>query len=82
MNIPLGRMTPAAAAECTKLLDPDIVYTYHYDQDWARRIANQDSTERALPDGISVAESLELFANEFEGTNIEFRNVEWYPEPD
>ena len=82
MNIPLGRMTPAAAAECTKLLDPDIVYTYHYDQDWARRITNQDFTARELPGGISVAESLELFASEFEGTNIEFRTAEWYPEPD
>jgi L-ascorbate metabolism protein UlaG (beta-lactamase superfamily) len=82
MNIPLGRMTPAAAAECTKLLEPDVVYTYHYDQNWARRIADPSFTGGELPGGITVAESLEMFAQEFEGTNIEFRNAEWYPEPD
>src|SRR4026209_1512817 len=32
MNIPLQRMTPAAAAECVKALAPKIVYVYHYDQ--------------------------------------------------
>ena len=82
MNIPLGRMTPGASAECTKLLDPDVVYTYHYDQSWARRIADPNFTGSTLPGGISVAESLEMFAREFEGTDIEFRNAEWYPEPD
>jgi len=30
MNLPNGRMPPAAAAECTKLLAPSIVYPYHY----------------------------------------------------
>jgi L-ascorbate metabolism protein UlaG (beta-lactamase superfamily) len=30
MNLPNGRMPPAAAAECTRLLGPDIVYPYHY----------------------------------------------------
>ena len=32
MNIPVERMTPAAAAECVKALAPKIVYVYHYDQ--------------------------------------------------
>jgi L-ascorbate metabolism protein UlaG (beta-lactamase superfamily) len=30
MNLPNGRMPPAAAAECTKLIAPDVVYPYHY----------------------------------------------------
>src|SRR4030095_13608411 len=34
MNIPVERMTPAAAAECTKALKPKVVYVYHYDQDF------------------------------------------------
>jgi len=30
MNLPNGRMPPLAAAECTRLLAPDVVYPYHY----------------------------------------------------
>jgi L-ascorbate metabolism protein UlaG (beta-lactamase superfamily) len=30
MNLPNGRMPPDAAAECAKLLAPDVVYPYHY----------------------------------------------------
>jgi L-ascorbate metabolism protein UlaG (beta-lactamase superfamily) len=30
MNLPHGRMTPAAAAECVKIFKPKIVYPYHY----------------------------------------------------
>jgi len=30
MNLPNGRMPPATAAECTRLLAPDMVYPYHY----------------------------------------------------
>ena len=30
MNLPNGRMPPRAAAECTRLLSPRVVYPYHY----------------------------------------------------
>lgn len=30
MNLPNGRMPPLAAAECTRTLDPAVVYPYHY----------------------------------------------------
>ncbi len=30
MNLPHGRMTPAAAADCVKIFKPKIVYPYHY----------------------------------------------------
>ena len=30
MNLPNGRMPPAAAADCAKVIDPDVVYPYHY----------------------------------------------------
>ena len=79
MNIPRGRMTPAAAADCTKILDPDVVYTYHYDQDYARRAANPDYAGSELPGGISVDESLDLFEAALAGSGIEFRRANWYP---
>ncbi len=30
MNLPQGRMTPAAAAECVRDIDPAVAYVYHY----------------------------------------------------
>lgn len=81
MNIPVGRMTPEAAAECTQAIGPDVVYTYHYDQDWVRRLANPDYPGSELPEGITVEESLDHFAEHLLGTGIEYRRADWYPEP-
>lgn len=79
LNVPLGRMTPAASAECTRILEPDVVYLYHYDQDYARRALNPAYEGTALPGGISVAESLDLFEEELEGSGIEVRRGDFYP---
>ena len=68
MNLPLGRMTPAAAAECTNLFAPKAVYVYHYDQSWA-------STGRPTPD---VAATLGAFRAALR-SGVEFRAAEWYP---
>ena len=79
MNIPVGRMTPKAAAECTKAINPKVVYVYHYDQDFASRAV---SATAKLSDGVN-RESADLgiqdFANELKGTSIEFRRGAWYP---
>ncbi len=79
MNIPVGRMTPQAAADCTKILGPDVVYTYHYNQDWVRRLANPDFGGSTLPSGLSIPETLDAFENELAGSGIEFRRGNWYP---
>lgn len=79
MNVPLGRMTPQAAADCARLLDPDVVYSYHYDQDYARRAVTPDYAGSELPGGISVEESLDLFEAALEGSGIEVRRGNWYP---
>ena len=81
MNIPRGRMTPQAAAACTRQLNPAVVYTYHYDQDWARLLANPDGSPSELPGGLSVAESLDRFEEELAGSGIEYRRGNWYPLP-
>ena len=79
MNIPVGRMTPKAAAECTKAINPKVVYVYHYDQDFASRVVNATAK---LSDGVN-RESPDLgiqdFASELKGTSIEFRRGGWYP---
>jgi L-ascorbate metabolism protein UlaG (beta-lactamase superfamily) len=79
MNIPVGRMTPKAAAECTKAINPKVVYVYHYDQDFASRAVNPTAK---LSDGVnreSADLGLQDFANELKGTSIEFRRGSWYP---
>jgi len=79
MNIPVGRMTPAAAAECVKGLAPKVVYTYHYDQDYAGKVTNPRAATQPLPGGLTVAQSLDAFAAALAGTRIEFRRGDWYP---
>ena len=79
MNIPVGRMTPAAAAECTRLLDPDVVYLYHYDQGYARRAANPDVDAGGLVDGMTIEETLAAFERELASSGMEVRRGDFYP---
>jgi len=79
MNIPLGRMTPGAAAACARKLNPKIVYLYHYNQGYAARASRPDATLPQLPGNLTIEQSLELFEQELEGSGIEFRRAEWYP---
>jgi len=69
MNIPLERMTPVAAAECVKAVNPKVVYIYHYDQTFA-------STGKP---GANIAATLEAFRDALAGSPVEFRQASWYP---
>lgn len=80
MNIPVERMMPAAVAECTKSFRPKVVYTYHYDQDFASRAANPGATPRGLPGGMTIAQSLQAFRDAMNGSSIEVRSAQWYPQ--
>ena len=79
MNIPPGRMTPQATADCARELVPDIVYTYHYDQTYARRVANPEADALALPDGLGIEESVRQFTEALAGSGIDYRQAHWYP---
>jgi L-ascorbate metabolism protein UlaG (beta-lactamase superfamily) len=79
LNIPPARMTPADSAACTRRLNPDVVYTYHYDQDYARRVGNPDAASTTLPGGLTIAESITAFAQALAGSGIEYRQGNWYP---
>ncbi|MEX0963946.1 MAG: MBL fold metallo-hydrolase [Pseudohongiellaceae bacterium] len=79
MNIPPGRMTPQAAADCARALSPEVVYSYHYDQSYARRVSNPDAEPLALPGGISIDDSVQQFAAALADTDIEYRQAFWYP---
>ena len=79
MNIPVGRMTPAAAADCTRMLAPDVVYLYHYNQGYARQAANPDAEAGTPASGMAIEESLEEFEQELAGSGIEVRRGDFYP---
>ena len=79
MNIPVERMMPGDAAECTRAIAPKVVYINHYDQDYAARAVNPRAAQPGLPGGISVAESVERFRAALKGSGIEFRDAFWYP---
>jgi L-ascorbate metabolism protein UlaG (beta-lactamase superfamily) len=81
MNIPLQRMTPAAAAACVKAIAPKIVYVYHYDQVRAARLANPKANAEGPAGGLSIAQSLQAFKDALRGTSIEVRDGAWYPAP-
>ena len=78
-NVPLGRMTPAAAAACVKAIAPRIVYPYHYDQILAAKLANPAATSEGPAGGLTVAQSLAAFREALNGTPIQVREANWYP---
>ena len=67
LNIPLGRMTPAAAAECVKAIAPKIVYPYHYDQVLAARLVNPQASSEGPAGGLTIAQSLQAFRDALKG---------------
>lgn len=76
MNLPNGRMTPAAVAECVKRFAPRIVYPYHYDQGYIARLAG-----RGEPGSAEVAtQSVRQLAQALMGIS-EVRTGNWYPAP-
>jgi L-ascorbate metabolism protein UlaG (beta-lactamase superfamily)/DNA-binding beta-propeller fold protein YncE len=79
LNIPPARMTPADSAACTRQIDPDIVYSYHYDQSYARRVNDPEYEGNSLPGGLTVDESMDAFGNALQGSGIEYRQSNWYP---
>jgi L-ascorbate metabolism protein UlaG (beta-lactamase superfamily) len=79
LNVPLGRMTPAAAAECVKTIAPKIVYAYHYDQVAAARLVNPQANAEGPAGGLTIAQSLQAFKDALKDQAIEVRGANWYP---
>lgn len=74
MNLPNGRMTPAAVAECVRAFTPAVVYPYHYDQGYIARLAG-----RGDPKGADeAAASVRALAAALAGV-APVREALWYP---
>ena len=79
MNIPPGRMTPSEAVACVKAIQPKIVYLYHYDQEYAAKVANPNARSQGPAEGLSVADTVRTFRDMLNGGPTEFRDGNWYP---
>lgn len=74
MNLPNGRMTPAAVADCIRSFAPRIVYPYHYDQGYIARLAGRADAAGAE----TAAQSVRTLAQTLQGIS-EVRTGNWYP---
>ena len=74
MNLPNGRMTPAAVAECVRAFTPKVVYPYHYDQGYIARLAGRGDPKGAA----EAAASVKTLASLLQGV-AEVREGNWYP---
>lgn len=74
MNLPNGRMTPSAVADCVRTFSPRVVYPYHYDQGYIARLAGRGDPAGAA----AAAASVRRLAAALEGV-AEVREANWYP---
>ena len=74
MNLPNGRMTPAATAACLAELRPKVAYPYHYDQGYIARLNG-----RGTPGSdAAAAQSVRTLADSLAG-RVDVRAADWYP---
>ncbi len=79
MNLPQGRMTPPAVAECLRTLKPAVVYPYHFDQGYIPRISGRGG--QAQPNARPAAETVHDLVDAVKAEGIDVRLGEWYPTP-
>jgi L-ascorbate metabolism protein UlaG (beta-lactamase superfamily) len=79
MNLPQGRMTPPAVAECLRSLRPSVAYPYHYDQGYIGRLSGRAG--QAQPAAVTPADTVRTLANAVKGDGIDVRAGDWYPLP-
>ena len=78
VNLPVGRMTPAKAAECVKGLHPQVVYPYHFDNARAQRMENPKAAATEADSAANRA-GVEEFKRLLAGQGIDVRIGAFYP---
>jgi L-ascorbate metabolism protein UlaG (beta-lactamase superfamily) len=73
LNVPLGRMEPAAAIDCLRTFKPNVVYPYHYDQDWVARVG------KGAPRPEPTTRGLDELKVGLRRDGIDVRLATWYP---
>jgi L-ascorbate metabolism protein UlaG (beta-lactamase superfamily) len=77
MNLPQGRMAPAAVADCLKAVKPTVVYPYHFDQGYIPRISGRGAAPAAGE--RPAADTVRSLAEMLKGESIDVRLGDWYP---
>jgi L-ascorbate metabolism protein UlaG (beta-lactamase superfamily) len=72
MNLPLGRMTPPATADCLRAVKPKVAYPYHYDVAYLRTRA---------PSSNGILKTLDELNDFVRSDGIAIRLGTWYPAP-
>jgi L-ascorbate metabolism protein UlaG (beta-lactamase superfamily) len=73
MNVPLARMEPEEAIECLQAIRPNVVYPYHYDQDWVAQV------QKGAPRPQPTTRGLEQLRAALQSKGIDVRLAMWYP---
>jgi L-ascorbate metabolism protein UlaG (beta-lactamase superfamily) len=79
MNLPQGRMTPAAVADCLRTLRPALAYPYHFDQGYIGRLSGRGGQPQ--PGQPSAPDTVKALADAVKADKIEVRLGDWYPAP-
>jgi L-ascorbate metabolism protein UlaG (beta-lactamase superfamily) len=73
MNVPAARMEPDEAVDCLTSIRPKVVYPYHYDQEWIRRLAKDGVRQPPTTRG------LQTLKDGLAPLGIDVRLGDWYP---
>lgn len=72
MNLPLGRMSPPATADCLRAVKPKVAYPYHYDTAYQRKQVESSK---------EIQRTLEVLRDMVTPDGVEVRLGRWYPAP-
>jgi L-ascorbate metabolism protein UlaG (beta-lactamase superfamily) len=79
MNLPQGRMAPAAVADCLKTLKPKVAYPYHFDQGYIPRISGRGAPPAA--GAQPMTDTVRTLTDLLKGEPVDVRLGDWYPTP-
>lgn len=79
INLPVGRMTPAKAADCAKTLRPSIVYPYHFDNARSRLMENPKAKNASEEESVANEAGVQEFKRLVAAQGIDVRIGAFYP---
>jgi L-ascorbate metabolism protein UlaG (beta-lactamase superfamily) len=80
LNLPVGRMTPAKAAECARTLKAPIVYPYHFDNARSRLMENPKARNASEAESTANQAGVQEFRRLLAPDGITVRIGAFYPE--
>ena len=79
VNLLVGRMTPAKAADCARILRPSVVYPYHFDNARSRLMENPAAKNASEAESIANQAGVQEFKKLLAADGIDVRIGAFYP---